>query len=99
MHANNFIHRDIKGGNILITDEGEVKLVDFGVSSLDARKAKTFVGTPYWMAPELIESKNGLTGYGPEVLFLLFFLFFFLLILYFNLSLHFLLLFLQLIYQ
>ena len=71
MHQNNFIHRDIKGGNILITEEGEVKLVDFGVSSLDGKKAKTFVGTPYWMAPELIESKSGLTGYGPEVFLVL----------------------------
>jgi serine/threonine protein kinase len=67
MHQNNFVHRDIKGGNILLNEEGEVKLVDFGVSSLDARKAKTFVGTPYWMAPEIIESKNTLSGYGPEV--------------------------------
>lgn len=41
--------------------------VDFGVSSLNAKKAKTFVGTPYWMAPEIIESKNTLSGYGPEV--------------------------------
>ena len=43
--------------------------VDFGVSSLNAKKAKTFIGTPYWMAPELIDSKNGLSGYGQEVLF------------------------------
>jgi serine/threonine protein kinase len=46
--------------------------VDFGVSSLNAKKAKTFVGTPYWMAPEIIESKNTLSGYGPEVRILYF---------------------------
>jgi serine/threonine protein kinase len=42
-------------------------VVDFGVSSLNGAKAKTFVGTPYWMAPEVIDSKNGMKGYDAKV--------------------------------
>eukprot|EP01096_Ripella_sp_DP13-Kostka_P010036 TRINITY_DN3904_c0_g1_i1.p1 TRINITY_DN3904_c0_g1~~TRINITY_DN3904_c0_g1_i1.p1 ORF type:complete len:1241 (+),score=594.99 TRINITY_DN3904_c0_g1_i1:247-3969(+) len=67
MHSVGFIHRDIKGANILLTPDGYVKLVDFGVSSLDKAKAKTFVGTPYWMAPEVIDSKNSISGYTEKV--------------------------------
>lgn len=57
LHENHCMHRDIKGHNILLTEDGYVKLVDFGVSShLAATMARrnTSVGTPYWMAPEVI---------------------------------------------
>jgi hypothetical protein len=71
MHSSGIIHRDIKGANILLGADGEVKLADFGVSYLfeshNGAKAKTFIGTPYWMAPEIIDTKSGGPPYDEKV--------------------------------
>eukprot|EP00049_Salpingoeca_infusionum_P022445 m.6788 g.6788 ORF g.6788 m.6788 type:complete len:762 (-) comp5192_c0_seq1:1997-4282(-) len=57
LHKNLIIHRDVKGQNVLLTRDGRVRLVDFGVSAKLSKKREqrnSYIGTPYWMAPEVI---------------------------------------------
>lgn len=63
LHEQGVIHRDIKGANILTTKEGLVKLADFGVATkASGLDQSSVVGTPYWMAPEVIELSGATTS-------------------------------------
>ncbi|EGD78488.1 STE/STE20/SLK protein kinase [Salpingoeca rosetta] len=58
LHGSTVIHRDLKAGNLLLDRDGNIKLTDFGVSSYRKKQSDSFIGTPYWMAPEVIICEN-----------------------------------------
>lgn len=61
LHEQGVIHRDIKAANLLLTEEGVVKLADFGVSTRINRMAMTYAGSPNWMAPEVMTGQGAST--------------------------------------
>ena len=63
LHSQGLVHRDIKGANLLTTKDGTVKLADFGVAMklTESFKSMSIVGTPYWMAPEIVEQSGRCT--------------------------------------
>lgn len=73
LHKNHYVHRDVRGSNILLTSEGEVKLCDFGLTkSLGSTfgKRSTCIGSPCWMAPEMFvaaPTKKNEEMYGSRV--------------------------------
>lgn len=71
VHKVGLIHRDIKAANVLITEQGSLQLCDFGVAGiaegkLSQDKRTTIIGTPHWMAPELLLGPQG-GSYGKEI--------------------------------
>uniref|UniRef100_A0A8C3KNH4 non-specific serine/threonine protein kinase n=1 Tax=Calidris pygmaea TaxID=425635 RepID=A0A8C3KNH4_9CHAR len=73
LHGSKIIHRDVKAGNVLLTLDGDVKLADFGVSAKNSstvQRRVSFIGTPYWMAPEVVQcetSKESPYSYKADI--------------------------------
>ncbi|KFP77367.1 STE20-like serine/threonine-protein kinase, partial [Acanthisitta chloris] len=73
LHSSKIIHRDVKAGNVLLTLDGHIKLADFGVSAKNSstvQRRASFIGTPYWMAPEVVQcetSKESPYGYKADI--------------------------------
>lgn len=64
LHNKNIYHRDINAANTLLSNDGLIKLADFGVSSMSSKRRHTFIGSPMWMAPEVVKcEKPGNEGY------------------------------------
>ncbi|GJS71074.1 mitogen-activated protein kinase kinase kinase 3 [Tanacetum coccineum] len=61
LHGRKTVHRDIKGANILVDPNGEIKLADFGMAKhiTNCTNMLSFKGSPYWMAPEVVMNTNG----------------------------------------
>ncbi len=66
LHSKNFVHRDIKLENILISKDMRIKLIDFGFSTNDSQIHYDFCGTPHYISPEII-SKGGYTGQPADI--------------------------------
>lgn len=69
LHENNVLHRDIRASNIMLTKEGEIKLVDFGLCRViksEMGRRFTCIGSPNWMAPEVVTSQEPNSGYGSR---------------------------------
>jgi calcium-dependent protein kinase len=59
-HEKKIVHRDIKAENVMVGEDGHIKLIDFGLSALNHSKSQTMsevVGTPYYVAPEILKGK------------------------------------------
>uniref|UniRef100_A0A8C8EAT7 non-specific serine/threonine protein kinase n=1 Tax=Otus sunia TaxID=257818 RepID=A0A8C8EAT7_9STRI len=73
LHGCKIIHRDVKAGNVLLTLDGDIKLADFGVSAKNSstvQRRVSFIGTPYWMAPEVVQcetSKESPYSYKADI--------------------------------
>jgi len=62
MHSNRVIHRDLKLGNLFLTEKMEIKVGDFGLAAkieFEGERKRTICGTPNYIAPEVLENKNG----------------------------------------